>query len=203
MRLTEGAFALGLFLLYMILWRVKEHELKSLGITSKVLFKDPRPTQRFFSRLEPVMTVWVILLIVGHALFSEATNMARQFNPLDNLTSDILGLFIGLCGLALCRIAQVTIGNSWRVGIDSSAKTAFVTTGIYKHIRNPTYSGLFILCLGVWLIFPTALFTMWILAFYLIMEFQVRCEEEYLEKIHGEAFANYHTRTNRYVPFIY
>lgn len=203
MRLTEGTFTLVLFLLYMVLWRLKRRELKLHGIDPNVLFKDPKPTQRFFSALEPIMTLWVVLLIICHTFFANITRMASQFAPLDNRFFDILGLVVGLCGIALCRIAQITIGKSWRVGIDSSSKTDLITTGIYKYIRNPTYTGLFILCLGVWLIFPTALFFMWILAFYLMMEFQVRCEEEYLAGVHGEKFAEYCKRTKRYVPFVY
>ena len=42
-----------------------------------------------------------------------------------------------------------------------------------------------------------------ILAFFIMMEFQVRCEEEYLEAQYGDEYAEYFARTKQYVPFIY
>jgi protein-S-isoprenylcysteine O-methyltransferase Ste14 len=35
------------------------------------------------------------------------------------------------------------------------------------------------------------------------MEIQVRCEEEYLLKIHGDDYASYSKETRRYLPWIY
>jgi protein-S-isoprenylcysteine O-methyltransferase Ste14 len=115
----------------------------------------------------------------------------------------LLGFMLGLLGLGLCRIAQVTIGKSWRVGIDEQTKPGLVTNGMYRYIRNPTYSGLYLLCIGVWLINPTILYSYWILLFFVMMEFQVRCEEEYLESIYGNEYLEYCKRTKRYIPMVW
>ena len=122
---------------------------------------------------------------------------------MNNIEFDILGFVIGSAGLALCRIAQITIGNSWRVGIDEYAKPGLITHGIYSIIRNPTYTGLFMLCMGVIVINPTILFSWWVLAFVLTIEFQVRCEEEYLESIYGSEYSHYRKNTYRYIPYLY
>jgi protein-S-isoprenylcysteine O-methyltransferase Ste14 len=116
---------------------------------------------------------------------------------------DVAGFFIGVAGLMLCRIAQSIMGKSWRVGIDAETESRLITNDIYKYIRNPTYTGLFMLFAGVWLIFPTVLFTIWIIVFFLLLEVQVRCEEEYLLQVHGEKHVQYSQGTKRYIPWLY
>ena len=103
----------------------------------------------------------------------------------------------------ICRIAQLTIGKSWRVGIDENAKPGLITHGVYKYMRNPTYTGLYLLCISIWIINPTFLYSYWILAFFIMMEFQVRCEEEYLESQYGIEYLDYCKQTKRYLPMIY
>jgi len=39
--------------------------------------------------------------------------------------------------------------------------------------------------------------------FYLFLEIQVRCEEDYLFSLHGEQYSDYKKRTKRYLPLIY
>jgi protein-S-isoprenylcysteine O-methyltransferase Ste14 len=44
---------------------------------------------------------------------------------------------------------------------------------------------------------------MFALAFYLLIEMQVRCEEAHLRSVHGEAYKGYAERSARYLPWIY
>jgi len=92
---------------------------------------------------------------------------------------DYIGFSMGVFGLLVCMVAQLQMGNAWRVGIDRKNKAELIRTGLYRLIRNPTYAGLFILSTGVWLIFPTMSFMLWGLTFYISLEFQVRLEEEF------------------------
>jgi len=53
------------------------------------------------------------------------------------------------------------------------------------------------------LIYPTLSFMVWVIAFYIAIEFQVRLEEEYLAESHGEAYSRYIQITKRYIPYLY
>lgn len=204
MQLQHAVLTIILFLGYLSLWYIKRRELlKSDGIEVNVLSKATKPIQRYFHALEKVMTLLIVILIVFHGIFSDNWTVFRNFQILNKPTIMYVGFILGIIGLVLCRIAQVTIGKSWRVGIDEQSKSALVTNGIYKYIRNPTYTGLYFLCAGVWLINPTVVYSYWILLFYVMMEFQVRCEEEYLETMYGNEYLNYCKRTKRYIPIIY
>lgn len=201
---TSTILTVILFLGYLILWSIKRKELlKSDDIDVNVIFKATRPIQKYFGVLEKAMTISIILIILIHAFFRNNFITTNYIDLLDNQSIKLLGFFIGFLGLSICRIAQVTIGKSWRVGIDEKAKPGLITTGIYKYMRNPTYTGIYVLCTGVWFLNPTFLYSYWILAFFIMMEFQVRCEEEYLESTYGSDYLEYCNRTKRYIPMIY
>lgn len=204
MQIQNGILTAILFLGYLTLWYIKRKEvLKSDGVDVNVIFRATRPIQKYFGILEKVMTISIVLIIIIHAFFKNNFGATDYIDFLDNQEIKIIGFVLGFFGLLICRIAQVTIGRSWRVGIDENAKTGLITYGIYKYMRNPVYTGLYLLCMGVWVINPTFLYSYWILAFFIMMEFQVRCEEEYLESQYGSEYLDYCKRTNRYIPMIY
>jgi len=204
MQLQREILTIILFLGYLSLWYIKRRELlKSDGIEVNVLQKATKPIQRYFHALERVMTLLIVSLIVSHSLFSEKWIAFRPIHIVNKPTIMYFGFILGFLGLVLCRIAQVTIGKSWRVGIDEQSKSGLISNGIYAYIRNPTYTGLYLLCIGVWLINPTIAYSYWILLFYIMMEFQVRCEEEYLETMYGNEYLEYCKRTKKYIPLIY
>ncbi len=204
MQIQNGILTAILFLGYLILWYIKRKELlKSEGVDANVIFHATRPIQKYFGILERVMTISIILIIITHVFFKNKLGLTAYFDSLNNQQAKIIGFIIGIFGLLICRLAQVTIGRSWRVGIDENAKPGLITSGIYKYIRNPTYTGLYFLCAGVWIINPTYLYSYWTLAFFIMMEFQVRCEEEYLENQYGAEYLDYCKKTKRYLPMIY
>jgi protein-S-isoprenylcysteine O-methyltransferase Ste14 len=204
MQIFNVVFTSCLFLGYLILWAIKRKELlKSANVEANVMYFAKRPIQKYFGALEKFMTIAVLVIIVLHTFFKDTISLLHYINLLDTLLIKSMGVFVGVLGLTICRIAQLTIGKSWRVGIDEQTKPGLITNGIYRYMRNPTYTGLFLLCAGVWLINPTYLYAFWILAFYLMMEFQVRCEEEYLEMQYGDDYKSYCIMTKRYIPIIY
>lgn len=204
MQIQNGILTAILFLGYLMLWYIKKKELlKTEGVDVNVISRATRSIQKYFGILERVMTISIVLIIIIHVFFKDRLGVTTYFDSLDNQQAKIAGFIIGISGLWICRIAQVTIGKSWRVGIDENAKPGLITNGIYKYIRNPTYTGLYFLCVGVWIINPTFLYSYWILAFFIMMEFQVRCEEEYLENQYGAEYLDYCKKTKRYLPMLY
>lgn len=204
MEMLNGILTATLFLLYFILWAIKRREIiKTEGIDPKVLMKSKRPTQIYFGKLEKIMTIALAIILMLHFFFKNQFRAVEYISCLNNELWLSLGFILGIAGLAICRLAQRTMGKSWRVGIDEQSKPGLVTKGIYSYIRNPTYSGIFVTITGLLIINPTFLFTIWAVAFFLLIEFQVRCEEEYLEGQYKNEYIDYCAKTKRYIPFIY
>ena len=195
----ESGFVVSLFLMYLLLWKWKQvSQRRQTGIDPEVFDKATSPLQQYMAKFSKFMTVAIILLIVFHATGVQYYSLFTRFPWLDYFQVDLIGFVVGLIGLTICGVAQKTMGNSWRVGIDEINRPELVTTGIFKYIRNPTYLGLMLLIIGVWLIWPTWTIGTFALFFIFFLEIQVRCEEEYLLKIHGDRYRDYCSKTGRY-----
>jgi protein-S-isoprenylcysteine O-methyltransferase Ste14 len=95
------------------------------------------------------------------------------------------------------------MGDAWRVGIDRQHRTPLVSQGIFGWVRNPTYLGVHLLNAGVWLVWPTTLIGAYVVLTFVVLEIQVRCEEEHLDAMLGEPYRVYCSRTKRYLPWVY
>ncbi|ATW28512.1 hypothetical protein DCMF_10135 [Candidatus Formimonas warabiya] len=181
----------------------RNNQIRSTGIDPEVMKSSESNVQKFMNQLLRILTAYACIIFIVHATGYQFASMFSRFEPLNNLSFDIGGFLIGIWGLSLCAYAQIKMGKSWRVGIDEKVKTNLITSGLYKFIRNPTYLGLFILNIGVWVIWPTWTIFLLNLMFVIILEIQVRCEEDFLTKVHGQQYMEYKSRTKRYIPFIY
>jgi len=109
-------------------------------------------------------------------------------------------------GMAICItswlwtvIAQYQMGNSWRIGIDEANKTAFVTKGLFGLSRNPIFFGMLLTLIGFFLLLPNALSFLVLACGYLLMQIQIRLEEEFLTKQFGEEFKHYKKQVRRWI----
>jgi protein-S-isoprenylcysteine O-methyltransferase Ste14 len=88
--------------------------------------------------------------------------------------------------------------NSFRIGIEHGSQTDLVSGGLFRFSRNPIYVGMLGSILGLFMVTPNA-FT-WVLLFiaYVLIQVQVRLEEEYLLKMHGQDFLAYKQKVRRF-----
>ena len=96
-------------------------------------------------------------------------------------------------------IAQIQMGKSWRVGIDTNARTDLVIQGLFRFSRNPIFLGMMVQLLGLFLALPDAVTLAILLAGYLLISVQIRQEENFLHQLHGEAYATYHGKVRRWL----
>jgi protein-S-isoprenylcysteine O-methyltransferase Ste14 len=87
--------------------------------------------------------------------------------------------------------------NSWRIGIDHDSKTELVTTGLFKYSRNPIFLGMLLSMVGLFFTTPNALTLIFLIVGYILIQIQIRLEEAYLEKDHGEVYKAYKKKVRR------
>jgi protein-S-isoprenylcysteine O-methyltransferase Ste14 len=122
---------------------------------------------------------------------------------LDRTAAHIAGVILWVGGAALARSAQLNMGPAWRIGIDDSEHPDVVTSGPFRLIRNPIYTGLFAMFAGWGLINPTVVSMAGLPLAIAGFEVIVRAlEEPYLLRRGGDAYLDYARRTGRFVPAI-
>ena len=112
-----------------------------------------------------------------------------------------LGLALSVLGLVGLLWSQSSMGESLRIGVDPSERTALVTGGPFRWVRNPIYSTMLVYVAGVALLVPNvaSLIALGVLA--LALDLHVRLvEEPYLAATHGSPYASYAARVGRFVP---
>ncbi|MBC8073100.1 MAG: isoprenylcysteine carboxylmethyltransferase family protein [Deltaproteobacteria bacterium] len=112
-----------------------------------------------------------------------------------------LGVFLVVLGTVGTFAAQVTMRDSWRIGVDPAARTALVTDGSFRWVRNPIFTMMIVASIGLALICPTPLLLVLPAVLVAALEVQVRVvEEPYLRAVHGERYLQWAARTGRFVP---
>ncbi len=113
---------------------------------------------------------------------------------------------VGYVGIALMALAttlivtsQAELGRNWRMCIDEN-RTDLVTSGLYRFVRNPIYSGTILLLLGVLAIAPGPWAVLLVVFGTYNVALQARLEEAHLVKLHGERYLAYATKVGRFVP---
>jgi protein-S-isoprenylcysteine O-methyltransferase Ste14 len=135
-----------------------------------------------------------------------ALDLAGALTPLavlDVPAGHAAGIALWLGGAALARTAQLNMGPSWRIGVDDSERPELVTSGPFRLIRNPIYTGLFAMFAGWGLLDPNVLSIAGLPLAIAGFEVIVRgLEEPYLARSGGDAYLSYAKQTGRFVPAI-
>ena len=97
----------------------------------------------------------------------------------------------------------MALGASWRIGVDRSERTALVTSGPFRWVRNPIFTAMLIFAAGITLMTPNPLALVAFVVLLATIELQVRVvEEPYLNAIHGQAYRDYCGTVGGFVPHI-
>lgn len=109
-----------------------------------------------------------------------------------------LGVASCFFGLALLLWSLISFGTSFRVGIDTVRPDKLITNGIFAYSRNPIYVAFAFILTGQFLIFPTPILLIYMIAGFWLLHRQVLREEAYLKEHYREEYARYCRRVRRY-----
>jgi protein-S-isoprenylcysteine O-methyltransferase Ste14 len=165
---------------------------------SPVRLRDRPGSAQWWARL--VSAIGVVLAIA--APLAELAGLP-PFAPLDLPVARWGGVVLAVLGIAITVGSQAAMGGSWRADVDPDARTPLVTSGPFRLVRNPVFTGSAITIVGLALVVPNVVSLLMVVAFLAGLEIQVRLvEEPYLLRVHGDAFRAYAARTGRFVPGI-
>ncbi len=115
---------------------------------------------------------------------------------------EAIGLAVFLLGLALAVWARVYLGGNWGAPMSQKVDPELVTTGPYRFIRHPIYSGILLGAIGT----AIAVSFYWIVAVVLLgayFVYSAAVEERIMGRLFPEAYPLYKRSTKMLVPFIF
>jgi protein-S-isoprenylcysteine O-methyltransferase Ste14 len=74
-----------------------------------------------------------------------------------------------------------------------------ITDGIFAYSRNPIYVAFALMLMGQFLILPTGILLIYLIAGFWLLHRQVLGEETYLKEHYGEDYERYCRRVRRYL----
>lgn len=146
------------------------------------------------------------LTLIGMYIYTNAyaffPEWHKAFLPIEQLNWDylkVLGFVLLGISLAWTVIAQTHMKNSWRIGIDATTKTELITTGLFSVSRNPIFFGMILSLLGVFLTTPNAITLLFLILGYVLIQIQIRLEEDFLTQEHGQIYLDYKKSVRRLI----
>jgi protein-S-isoprenylcysteine O-methyltransferase Ste14 len=111
------------------------------------------------------------------------------------------GLAIFVLGLTLAVWARVYIGRNWGMPMSQKADPELVTTGPYRKIRHPIYSGIILAMVGTAIaVSPYWLIAVAILGAYFL--FSAVVEERSMAKLFPATYPPYKHATKMLIPYV-
>lgn len=126
----------------------------------------------------------------------------QYLTPIKYLGSDNIkwiGFTLIHIAFMIIFIAQRNMANEWRIGIDNENQVNLVTRGMFHISRNPVFLGVIIVFIGLFLIIPTTVTAVVLVSGVLVIQVQVRLEEEFLLKKLGNEYKEYMSKVNRWI----
>lgn len=108
------------------------------------------------------------------------------------------GVVLMACAIVWTGYAQFAMGSSWRIGIPTEAPP-LRTDAAFAVSRNPIFLGMMVFVFGLTLWSPSAVTVTLLVAAYISIEVQIRGEETFLERMHGDAYRAYRARVRRWI----
>lgn len=153
-----------------------------------------------------VRLVLFIIVVILIRLGAFGNDMAFFQTPsVATLTGKILGV-IGLilcaAGVSLAIWARVYLGRNWGMPMTLRQEHELVTSGPYRFVRHPIYSGFFLAAFGS--IFTSG--AVWLVILLLVgiyFAYSATVEEKNMAAQFPDTYPEYRKRTKMFIPFVW
>jgi protein-S-isoprenylcysteine O-methyltransferase Ste14 len=116
-------------------------------------------------------------------------------------TTELVGFLLCVCGFAFAIWARLHLGRNWGQPMTLKQGHELVTTGPYRFVRHPIYTGILLAMLGSTIVTP-----FWIVAFICLTGYFVysaHTEERIMTSQFPDQYPEYKRRTKMLVPLVW
>ena len=171
---------------------------KRTGV-NPVVFKGSDTAHDFIGPLFKALFVVIVVVVVIYAFFPSRYSYVIPIHWLQRTWVRFIGIILLLVSLLWTVMAQAQMGDSWRIGIDTEHNTQLVQGGVFRLSRNPIFVGMIVTLFGLFLVIPSTVTLITLVVGMILIGIQVRLEEEYLTRSHGETYIEYRRIVRRWI----
>lgn len=148
----------------------------------------------------PIRLMIIIMLLAGFYVI-----IHHHLLPIlivHNQVVNLIGLIITAIGLGIAVWARIYLGSNWGVPMSIKENPELITSGPYKYVRHPIYTGILLAFIGSALVQGLFWFVIFIVfAIYFI--FAAGREEQQLMQQFPTQYPDYKKRTKSMIPLIW
>ena len=111
----------------------------------------------------------------------------------------LAGVAFAVAGTVFFLMAMGEMKENWRAGIDEGQHSSLVSGGVYRISRNPAFVGLDLFYIGFCILFSNGFMLLFAVLGIFTLHLQIKEEEKYMEKRHGDKYKEYQRKTRRYL----
>ena len=171
---------------------------KRTGV-NPLVFRGSDNAHDYIGRVFKLLFALIVVVVLAYSFSPEVYQYSVPVGWLERDWLKWAGVALLLMSLGWTVVAQAQMGESWRIGIDEEHRTPLVREGVFGVSRNPIFLGMMFTLLGLFLVIPNALTLLTLVVGVVLIQIQVRLEEEFLTGSHGEEYAGYRHRVRRWL----
>ena len=146
-----------------------------------------------------VVIAGIAVVVIGLAIWPGSQIYFGRWSVLSTPVVAYLGWTLLIASLIWLLIAQAQMGTSWRIGIDDKRRTELVQHGLFTLSRNPIFLAMRVNLVGLFLVFPSVVTAALLVAGEILIQVQVRLEEQHLANLHGQVYDSYRAKVRRWL----
>ena len=168
------------------------------GIAMKSKNKNANQTDK--NSLKILWLTIVLSMFAGGFAISFSEFSLRNFQPYISY----VGIILALVGFAIRALAIHQLGKAFTVDVQISDDHKLKQDGMYRIVRNPSYTGALLSFVGLAFTYSNYLSIAIItIPIFLAFSYRISVEEKALKSAFGSEFDVYAKQTKRLIPFIY
>jgi len=161
-------------------------------------------------RLSEWFPYWILFVVAAVLILVPASVPAFGNIPLlgvqlaeGSFAPQAFGLALEVLGLCVAIWARVTLGGNWSSAVAFKENHKLVTSGPYRFVRHPIYTGMMAMFLGVAVYLGAIVSFLGILFLFASFWIKSRQEERLMEKHFPKEYGKYKKTTKALIPFVY
>ena len=150
------------------------------------------------ARMSPGGRIVRLLLVVALWI---AVGYGYRFQTSNWLELAAAGSVLCIVGCAFAIWARFSLGRNWGMPMTLHAQPQLVTSGPYRFVRHPIYTGIGVMLVGTSLVYPLGAIPS--AAFIAYFVFSARREEGDMERQFPDAYPAYKQHSKMLIPFLF